>query len=140
MARKKTKNPSIVAVDGFFYKDTRKIKPMTKPRWTWPENPDPWAIESTNAGEPGGELPNELLNVMKAVIDGLYNDVVYTDFNKSRLMRVAYLWNKAKGTSWTNSDVYWMAEAAWKKWAKPVQQKIEDFKEGRIRRWRDNSG
>jgi hypothetical protein len=140
MARKKTKNPSIVAVDGFYYKDTRKNKPLIKPHWTWPENPDPWYLEPTIAGEPGDELPNELLNVMHVVIDGLYNDVVYTDFNKSRLMRVAYLWNKAKGISWTNSDIYWMAEAAWKKWAKPVQQKIEDFKEGRIRRWRDNSG
>jgi len=140
MARKKNINPSIVAFDGFFYKDTRKYKPTTKPHWTWPENNDPWALESTTAGEQGDALPNELLNVMKAVIDGLYNDVVYTDFNKSRLMRVAYLWNKAKGTSWTNSDIYWMAEAAWKKWAKSVQQKIEDFKEGRIRKWRDNSG
>jgi hypothetical protein len=33
-----------------------------------------------------------------------------------------------------------MAEAAWKKWAKPADQKIEDFKEGRIRKWRDVNG
>jgi len=138
MAGKKVKNPSIVAVDGFYYKDARKNKPIIKPHWTWPENNDPWALEPTIAGEPGDELPNELLNVMKEVIDGLYNDVVYTDFNKSRLMRIAYLWNKVKGTSWTSSDIYWMSEAAWRKWAKSIDQKIEDFKEGRIRRWRDN--
>ena len=140
MARKKTKNPSIVAVDGFFYRDTRKNKPLIKPHWTWLQNPDRWYLEPIIAGEPGDELPNELLIVMKVVIDGLYNDAVYTDFNKFRLMRIAYLWNKAKGTSWTNSDIYWMAQAAWRKWAKSIDQKIEDFKEGRIRRWRDNSG
>ena len=140
MARKKIKNPSIIAFDGFFYKNTRKVKLLIQPHWAWPENPDLWYLEPIIAGEPGDELPNELLNVMKAVIDGLYNDVVYTDFNKSRLMRIAYLWNKVKGTSWTNSDICWMAEAAWRKWAKSVQQKIEDFKEGRVRRWRDNSG
>jgi hypothetical protein len=140
MARKKIKNPSVIAVDGFYYKDTRKVKPLIKPHWAWPLNPDPWHLEPTIAGEPEDELPSELLNVMKAVIDGLYNDAVYTDFNKFRLMRIAYLWNKAKGTAWTSSDIYWMAEAAWRKWAKSIDQKIEDFKEGRIRRWRDNSG
>jgi hypothetical protein len=140
MARKKIKNPSVIAVDGFYYKDTRKVKPLIKPHWAWPINPDPWHLEPTIAGEPEDELPSELLNVMKAVIDGLYNDAVYTDFNKFRLMRIAYLWNKAKGTAWTSSDIYWMAEAAWRKWAKSIDQKIEDFKEGRIRRWRDNSG
>ena len=140
MAGKKIKNPSIVAVDGFYYKDTRKNKPTIQPHWTWPENNDPWALTPTIAGEPGDELPNELLNVMKVTIDGLYNDIVYTDFNKSRLMRIAYLWNKANGTSWTNSDIYWMAEAAWRKWAKSIEQKIEDFKNGRIRKWRDTNG
>ena len=140
MARKKIKNPSVVAVDGFYYKNNRKNKLLIKPHWTWPENNDPWALEPTIAGELGDELPNELLNFMKAVIDGLYNDIVYTDFNKSRLMRIAYLWNKAKGTSWTSSDIFWMTKAAWRKWAKSVPQKIEDFKNGRIRRWRDNSG
>ena len=93
MGRKKIKNPSIIAFDGFFYKNTRKVKLLIQPHWAWPENPDLWYLEPIIAGEPGDELPNELLNVMKAVIDGLYNDVVYTDFNKSRLMRIAYLWN-----------------------------------------------
>ena len=106
--------------------------------WSWSENTDSWALESIIPGEPWNELTEELFEFMHEVIDSSYNNIVYTDFNTSRLARVAYFWNKVQGTPFTSSDIYWMSGLAWKKWAKPIDQKIEDFKEGRIRKWRDN--
>jgi hypothetical protein len=95
-------------------------------------------LESVISGEAENEKTEALFEFMREVIDINYNNAVYSDFNTSRLARVAYVWNRAKGTPFTNSDIHWMCGLAWKKWAKSVEQKIEDFKNGRIRTWRDN--
>ena len=140
MATKKIKNPSIVAVDWFYYKATRKEKPTSERHWSWPENHDIWALESIIPGEAWNELTEELFEVMHTVIDSNYNNVVYTDFNTSRLARIAYFWNKVRDMPFTNSDIYWICRLSWKKWAKSEDEKINDFKEGRIRKWRDHIG
>jgi hypothetical protein len=139
-SHKIAKDPSVVAYDGFFYKAVRKSEPSPKRHWSWPESNDNWGLESLIPGEAENENTEGLFEFMHEIIDINYNNAVYSTFNTSRLGRIAFFWNEVQGMPFTNSDLHWIAGLAWKKWAKSETQKIDDFKNGLIRRWRENNG
>ena len=145
MARKKTagKNladPLVYCYDGFYYKAVRNTRTSSKRHWSWPANNDYWGLESLIPGEAENEKTEELFEFMREIIDSNYNNAVYSTFNTSRLARIAFFWNQVQGMPFTNSDLHWIAGLAWRKWAKSETQKIEDFKNGLIRIWRERNG